>query len=112
MWICTSGAGERVTRRTEVVVVHDVAHVHGMEVEGVAGRLGQEVHCARHLLHQHKPCAALRVLEHDALAQCAQQTAAQSSLQDFQVRVNAFDTRGLRNRARQMVQYDMTGMAD
>jgi hypothetical protein len=54
----------------------------------------------------------LRVLEHDALAQCAQQTAAQSSLQDFQVRVNAFDTRGLRNRARQMVQYDMTGMAD
>ena len=32
----------------------DVAHVHGAVIEGVRGRLGQEVQCARHLLYQHK----------------------------------------------------------
>jgi hypothetical protein len=38
----------------KVEIIDNVAHVHGLVVEGVARRLGQEVERARHLLHQHK----------------------------------------------------------
>ncbi len=49
----SSEAGEgRQRGRTEVV--DDVAEVLLVVVEGVRGRLGQEVHGPRHLLHQNE----------------------------------------------------------
>lgn len=53
-WSAANMVAARGGLVSKVEVVDDMAHVHGLVVERVARRLGQEVQRARHLLDQHK----------------------------------------------------------